>query len=398
MADESWVSGYNFIEEVRKGMRLPRKVGIYDVTLRDGEQVPGLVFRKEEKIRIAQALDELGVQRIEAGMPVVSPEDKAAVTEIVRLGLSAEIWGFCRCVKMDIDACLDCDVDAVICEIATSDLKMKAYGFAQEVVLQRTVEALSYAKEHGLLTAFFAVDATRSNLDFLKMINTAAVNEGHADEIVVVDTLGVALPEALYYLTNKVKEWVNVPIHVHCHNDFGLSTACSLAAVKAGAEWVHGTINGIGEKAGNTDIAEVALSIYLLYGINVGLRYEKFREISKLIEELSGIKMPPSKPVVGKNVFRRESGMVVAQLIRYPPAVESFAPELVGGKRGIVLGKKSGKYSIEWKLKELGLTANSLQIETILSKVKSKSERKKGFVTDEEFQKIVDQVLRAFAP
>lgn len=248
MEEKWWVSPFNFIDEVMGDIRLPKKVGVYDVTLRDGEQTPGVVFRKEEKLKIAKALDDLGVQRIEAGMPVVSAEDKAAVKAIAHYGLGAEIWGFCRCVKTDVDACLEADVDAVICEIATSDLKHKAYGLDKEKVMTRAVETLRYAKDHGLYTAFFSVDLTRSDLNFLKTINTAAVNEGKADELVVVDTLGVALPEAIYYLTKKFKEWFKVPIHIHCHNDFGLSTACELAAMRTGAEWAHVTINGLGEK------------------------------------------------------------------------------------------------------------------------------------------------------
>lgn len=394
MDEKWWISPFNFIDEVKDKRKLPEKVGFYDVTLRDGEQTPGVVFKKDEKIRIAKALDDLGVQRIEAGMPVVSVEDKAAVKAIAHLGLSAEVWGFCRCIKTDVDACLEADVDAIVCEIATSDLKHKAYGLDRQKVLLRAVETLKYAKDHGLHTAFFSVDSTRSDLNFLKEINTAAINEGKADELVVVDTIGVALPEAMYYLTKKFKEWFKVPIHVHCHNDFGLGTACELAAIMAGAEWAHATINGLGEKAGNADLSELALSLYLLYGLDVGLKYERLVAISKLVEELSGVKMPPSKAVVGDNVFRRESGVTVMQLISYPPSVESFVPELVGGKREIVLGKKSGRHSIEWKLKTLGMTVPEDKIETILSKVKTLSESKKALVSDEEFVSIVNEVGR----
>lgn len=394
MEQKWWVSPYNFTDEVRDKRKLPEKVGFYDVTLRDGEQTPGVVFKKDEKVKIAQALDDLGVQRIEAGMPVVSPEDKAAVKAIAHLGLSAEVWGFCRCIKTDVDACLEADVDAVVCEIATSDLKHKAYGVDRQKVLLRAVETLKYAKDHGLHTAFFSVDLTRSDLDFLRTINAAAVKEGKADELVVVDTLGVALPEAMYYLTKKFKEWFKVPIHIHCHNDFGLGTACELAAIMAGAEWAHVTINGLGEKAGNTDLSELALSLYLLYGLDVGLKYDKLVSTSKLVEQLSGVKMPPFKAVVGDNVFRRESGVTVMQLISFPPSVESFLPELVGGRREIVLGKKSGRHSIEWKLKTLGITVTEDRIEPILSKVKALSENKKALVSDEEFISIVNEVCK----
>lgn len=389
-----YVSPYNFIKEVVGEVRLPEKVGLYDCTLRDGEQVPGLVFRKDEKIRIARALDELGVQRIEVGMPVASPEDREVAKELVKMGLQAELWGFARCVKGDVDACIECDLSSIICEIAVSDLKMKAYGFTKERVLQSVINTITYAKEHGLRVAFFNVDMTRTSLDFLKEVNVAAVKEAHADEVVAVDTLGVATPEAFYYLVKKLKEWVNVPIHVHCHNEFGLATALSIAGVKAGAEWIHVTVNGIGERSGNTDLAEVAMALYLLYGKDIGIRYEKLCEISRLVQELSGIKMPPNKPVVGDCVFKRESGVAVLQLLNYPPSVEPYPPELVGGKREIVLGKKSGTHAVEWKLREMGFSATKEQVAAILERVKAYSIKKKGPLTDDEFAEIAKEVIK----
>jgi isopropylmalate/homocitrate/citramalate synthase len=344
-------------------------------------------------VRIARGLDELGIQRIEAGMPVVSPEDMEAVKEIAHLGLQAEIWSFCRCVRSDIDACISCGVDSVVCEIPTSDLKMKAYKLSRESVINRIMDAVTYAKERGLRVAFFAVDATRAELDFLKEVYLLAVRDAHADEVVMVDTLGVALPEAIYYLTSKVREWVDVPIHVHCHNDFGLATACTLAAVQAGARCIHSTVLGIGEKAGNTDTAEVALTLELLCNVDTELNLDKLNRVSKLVEELSGYKMAPNKTVVGENVFKRESGLAVQQLVNYPPAVEGFAPELVGGTRQIVLGKKSGGHSVEWKLREMGVQATAEQVMSILKEVKSESEKRKGLINDEEFKAIARKVL-----
>lgn len=389
-----WVSPYNFIHEAIQETRLPQEVGIYDTTLRDGEQVPGLVFRKDEKIKMAQALDELGVQRIEAGMPVVSSEDKEVAKELAKLGLQAEIWGFCRCMRMDIDACIESDIGSVICEIPTSDFKLKSYRFTKEDVLERMVNSITYAKEHGLKVAFFDVDMTRTGLQFLEEIYVTAVKEAHADEAVVVDTLGVALPEAMFYLTKKIKEWVKVPLHVHCHNEFGLATACSLAAVKAGAKWVHVSVNGIGEKSGNTDLAEVALALLLLYKKDAGLKYEKLTNVSKFVQELSGIKMPLNKPIVGRNVFTRESGVAVLQLIRYPPSVEAYPPEIVGGTRKIVIGKKSGRHAIKWKLKQLGIDASDEQVMKILDKVKITSIQKKGPINDKEFKSVVSELIK----
>lgn len=388
-----WVSKYNFIDEVVRDIHLPLEVRIYDTTLRDGEQVPGLVFRKDEKLKIALALDELGVQRIEVGMPAVSAEDEAAATEIAKLGLDAEIWGFARCVRSDIDACIRSDLGSLVCEIATSDLKMKAYGLTKEAVLEKMVDAVSYAKAHGMRVAFFDVDMTRTDLDFLKRIYLAAVNDAHADEVVSVDTLGVATPESFYYLTKKVREWVHVPLHTHCHNEFGMGVANSIAAIKAGAEWVHVSVNGLGEKSGNTDLAEVAMALLLLYDKDVGLKFEKLTSVSKLVQQLSGIEMPVNKPIVGGGVFKRESGLAVQQLIAFPPAVEPYPPELVGAKREIVLGKKSGKHSIKWKLGELGISLNDEQTAGVLEKVKARSIQKKGSISDEEFKTIVDEVV-----
>lgn len=390
---KAWVSPYNFIDEVRKDFSLPQRVRVYDTTLRDGEQVPGLVFRMEDKIRIAQLLDELGVQRIEAGFPTVSQEDKDAVKKIANLGLQSEIWGFARCVKSDIDACIECDVKGVVCEIAVSDLKMKAYNFKEDYVLERIVETVSYAKDHGLTVAFFGVDASRASLGFLQKAYTAAVGGGGADEVVVVDTLGVTIPEAMYYLTSQVRRWVKAPVHVHCHNDFGLATACTLAAVKAGAEWVHVTVNGLGEKAGNADLAEVTLALLLLYNVDVGLRYDRIYKTSKIVEQLSRVRLPPMKPVTGDAVFKRESGVAVLQLLKYPPSIESYEPELIGRRREIVLGKKSGAHSISWKLKSLGLSASDSQIKAILQEVKQKAMEKRDIITDEEFMEIAKKHL-----
>jgi isopropylmalate/homocitrate/citramalate synthase len=393
LSEKWWVSPYNFTDDIRTSLSLPRKVCLYDCTLRDGEQTPGVVFRKDEKVAIAKALDQVGVARIEAGMPIVSAEDREAVKEIAHLGLNAEVWGFSRCVKSDIDANADCGVDNIICEIATSEHKQRAYGFDKTEVIRRAVEAVAYAKERGLYTAFFAVDMTRSDLDYLRKIYTSVVNEAHADEVVAVDTLGVALPEAINFLTKRIKEWVDVPVHIHCHNDFGLATACTLAGLRAGAEFAHVSVNGLGEKTGNADLAEVALSLRLLYDVDAGIKLDGLCELSRRVEDISRVKVHPGKPVVGINVFRRESGLAVQQLVNYPPSVESYLPELVGGKREIVIGKKSGKHAIQYKLHEMGIGANDSQIETILRIVKAESEEIKGLVSEDRLKTIATDVV-----
>ena len=386
-----WVSELNRKAEVLGEAYFPDKLKFYDTTLRDGEQTIGLSWSKEEKLQIARILNELGVDRIEAGMPVVSSEDKAAVALIVEADLKSEIWGFCRAVKGDIDACLDVGVRSIICEIATSPYKMRAYNFSTQDVLKKALDCLQYAKGRGLYTAFFAVDATRADMDFLETIYTKAVEEGGADEVVVVDTLGVATPETMFYLTQRLREWVQVPIMTHCHNDFGMATACSIASIKGGADCVHVTINGLGEKTGNADVAEIAISASL-YGVPIDLNMKKLYPAAKLVEKISNVPISPLKPVTGDNVFKRESGVTVAQLMTYPPAVEGFSPEVLGRERDVLLSKKSGKRSLQYKMEKLGLQAAPEHIDEILKQVKALGVKKKGLVSDREFQDIVQKV------
>ncbi|MFX0194634.1 MAG: hypothetical protein ACFFCW_00815 [Candidatus Hodarchaeota archaeon] len=387
-----WVSELNQNPEVIGESHFPKRLKIYDVTLRDGEQTIGIAFDKGEKLQIAKILDELGADRIEAGMPVVSKEDKEAVECILKAGLKAEIWGFCRAVKGDIDACIEVGVKHIICEIATSQHKLKAYNFTPEGVVDKVVDCLQYAKSRGLYTAFFAVDATRTNLKYLETIYRKAVKEGKADEVVVVDTLGVATPETMFYLTKKLREWVNVPIMTHCHNDFGLATACTIASVKGGADCAHVTLNGLGEKTGNADLAEAAIAAKL-YGIPISIDLKKLYPAAKFVEKISKIPLSPLKPVIGENVFKRESGVAVAQLISFPPAVEGYSPKLLGRKREILMGKKSGKRSIEYKLEKLKVRATPDQVEEILQQVKALGIKKKGVVNDDELKSIIEEVL-----
>lgn len=390
--ENSWLSPYNLEPDVLKPSFFPKTIKTLDTTLRDGEQTVGVVFSAQEKLQIAKELAKAGVDRIEAGMPVVSGEDRLALEMIASEVKDAEVWGFSRCVKGDIDACKDAGVKYITCEIPFSDYKLNAYGFTLEKVLARMLESVSYAKEIGLYTAFFAVDATRTPLDVLEKAFRMAVEKGGADEIVLCDTLGVASPETMYYLTRKVIEWTGVPVMVHCHNEFGLGTACSLAAVKAGAETVQGTINGLGEKTGNADLIEVVFGVNVLYQLPVKVDLKLLRHLSDTVASISGIPVSQLKPIVGERVFQRESGAVVAQ-IDYPPAIEGFSPDLIGSQREIFLGKKSGKNSIEYKLNELKLEANDDQIKQLLDRVKKESIRKRGVLTEDEFVKIVKEIV-----
>lgn len=394
MTEQYWsLSEFNQKPEVMGQARFPKRLKIYDTTLRDGEQTIGVSFDKTEKLQIAKILDEIGVDRIEAGMPVVSKEDRDAVELILKAGLKAEVWGFCRAVKGDIEACADVGVKHTIIEIATSAIKMKANNFTPDGVLGKIVDSLQYAKSRGLYTAFFAVDATRADLKYLETVYRKAVGEGKADEVVIVDTLGVATPETMFYLTQRLREWVSVPIMTHCHSDFGMATACTFSSVKAGADCAHVTINGLGEKTGNADLAETVFAAKL-YGIDVKVNMKKLYEASKMVERMTKIPISPLKPVVGDFVFKRESGVTAAQVIAFPPSVEPYSPDLLGREREVLLSKKSGKRSVEYKLEKMNMKATSEQTDEILKKVKDLGVRKKGILTEDEFKTIVTEVVK----
>ncbi|MFN2183372.1 MAG: LeuA family protein [Anaerolineae bacterium] len=392
--DVASLSPLNIDARVLGTYQIADRIQIHDVTLRDGEQTPGVVFDREGRLRIARALDALGVHRIEAGFPAVSEEDRDALAAIVAEGLDAEIWGFGRCLPQDVELNADCGVKQMTLEISISPLKMSAYGLTQNKVMDRMLSALTLAKEKGLRVAFMPVDLTRAELPFAQEIITRAVEEGQADEIVVVDTIGVTTPEAIFQLTRWIGEWVPVPLAIHCHNDFGLGLANSLAALKAGATCVHVSINCLGERAGNVDLAEVIMTLQLLYGIELGVRTELLTETARLIETLSGYDLPLTKPITGERIFVRESGGVVQQLVTLPAAVEPYPPELVGLARDVVLGKMSGRYSIQHVLDRLGLEASDEEIDRALAEVKQRSNTRHGLIDDAEFREILAAVRK----
>jgi len=368
----------------------PQTVGLYDTTLRDGEQTVGVALDPQQKLDIARALDGLGIDRIEAGFPRVSADDTEAFRSIAADGLSAEIWGFARALPADVDALLEIGVRAAVIESPVSDGKLSAYGITREKLLARVVEATRYATDNGVKVCFFGVDGSRADFGFLERVYTEAVSAG-ASEIAIVDTLGAVSPEAAALMTRSARQWVGdtVPIHWHGHNDFGMATAAAIAAVRAGASWVQGTINGMGERAGNANLGEVALALEALYGISTRLRFERLRSVSELVQTLSGYELEPWKPVTGETLFTRESGAVASQF-HDPPAIEPFSSELVGAPRRIVLGKKSGLDSIRIKLADLGLERPEEDWPALLAEVKALGARKHGLVSDEEFRRLLD--------
>jgi isopropylmalate/homocitrate/citramalate synthase len=369
--------------------RLGGTVGLYDTTLRDGEQTVGVVLDPEQKLEIARALDELGIDRIEAGFPRVSQDDWDAVKLVAGAGLRAEVWGFSRAVPADLEALVELGVTASVIESPISDLKLEAIGVSREKMLDRITGAMAFAADHGIHAAFFGVDSTRADPAFYEHVYRSAIEAG-AREVCVVDTLGIAGPEAVSELVARTVALAgrDVPVHFHGHNDFGLATAAAVAAVRAGATWIHGTINGMGERAGNANLGEVALTLRALYDVQSNLRLDRIRDVSDQVRELSGYSLEPWKPVTGETLFRRESGAVASQF-HDPPSIEPYSSDLVGAGRGIVLGKKSGLDSIRIKAAELGIDLPEERRAAVLAAVKELGTRKRGLVTDDEFRELV---------
>jgi isopropylmalate/homocitrate/citramalate synthase len=390
--DQIWTSELNNLESVQGGFDRSKTVRFYDTTLRDGEQSVGVCFTPDEKFEIACKLAEMGVSRIESGFPRVSPEDTEAVERILAADLDAEIWGFARCVQADLDAHIELGTEYVLIEISTSDVKMEAYGFTREKVLERVAGSVKHAKDNGIKRVnFFAVDATRSDLDFLRQVYTTALEAG-ADEVSIVDTIGACAPEAVEHLIRLVRSWVgdDVIIHWHGHNDFGLATASAIAAVRGGADFIQGTINGMGERAGNADICEVALTLQCLYNVPVAMDLSKARDISRLVQQAGGYTVDGWKPVVGEYLYTRESGAVANQF-HIPEAIEPYSADIVCAERKIVLGKKSGLSSIVLKLDELGLEVAADKHGDILNEVKVKATAAQRLMSDDEFRAVVAQ-------
>ena len=391
-SEQIWISDLNNDDQIQSPFDRTTPVRFYDTTLRDGEQTVGVVFTPDEKVEIARQLSALKVGRIEAGFPRVSEDDTEAVRRIVEAGLESEPYGFSRAVIQDLDALIELGLKGTVIEISTSDIKMEAYGFTREKVLQRATDAIKHARDHDMKVTFFPVDSTRSELAFLRDVYAAAIEAG-AEEVAIVDTIGACSPEAVERLVREVRSWVgpDIPIHFHGHDDFGLATASAVAAVRGGARWIQGTINGMGERAGNADIVEVALALQCLYNVPVELDLKKAREVSRVVQKAGGYRVDAWKPVVGENLFVRESGAVASQF-HIPEAIEPYASDIVSADRRIVLGKKSGVASVQLKAKELGLDVPEDKVAPILAAVKRQGTEKGRLITDDEFRKVVQEL------
>lgn len=397
--DQWFVSPWNFNEEVIKQLHFPNKIQIHDITLRDGEQQTGVIFTKDDKIRIAEKLAEVGVHRIEAGMPVVSPSDEAAIKEIVKRNLGPQIFAFSRCMVDDVKRAVDCGVSGIVMEVPSSGhIIQYAYKWDLEKAVALSIESTAYAHAQGLEVVFFPIDFSRAEMNWVLNLITRVANEGHMDALALVDTFGVLSPHAMPYLVREAKERINKRLEAHFHMDFGMGVANTIMALAEGVEVIHSTVLGLGERAGNTPMEETVMALLTLYGIDTGVRYNKLYSLANLVRELSGHAVPSNRPVVGDALFQIESGIIASWFQnceeQHPTELFPYHWDVVGQPPAkVVLGKGSGIDSIKGALKNLGVQATDEEAMKVVAAVKDFSLRHKRLLMDAEFRTIVETVL-----
>jgi isopropylmalate/homocitrate/citramalate synthase len=396
--DNWFVSPWNYLPEVVGDFKPPKQVRIHDVTLRDGEQQAGIIFTKDDKIRIAEKLAEAGVHRIEAGMPAVSAADEAAIKEIVKRDLGPEIFCFARCMVDDVKRAADCGVKGIVIEIPASEHLIEyGYKWPLDKAIDLSIEATSLAKELGLYTVFFTIDATRADMDwFLNLIERVA-KEGHMDALSLVDTFGVLSPHGAKYFTERVSERIHKPLEVHFHADFGLGVANTIMSILAGAETIHTTVTGIGERTGNTPMEETVLALLTLYGIDTGIKYDKLNELAALVRELSGTQIPANRPFIGDMAYDIESGIITSWYRNvykeYPTELYPVHPDFVGHRAPqILMGKKSGIDNVLIWAEEHGIELTEDEINEIVQRVKLHALERRCSLCKDDFQKIVKEL------
>ena len=370
-------------------------VRIFDTTLRDGEQTPGISLSPENKLNIAKKLDDLGVDVIETGFPIISDGERESVKMITHANLKTELCGLARTSKKDIDAAIDCGLNYIHTFIATSDIHLEyKLKMTREQVLEKAIEAVEYGKSRGLKVEFSAEDATRTDRIFLKKVFGEVAKAG-ADRIDIPDTVGYSTPQYIAEITKDAIDATKLPISVHCHNDFGLAVANAISGIQAGAQCAHVTINGIGERAGNASLEEFVMALNSLQfeqkwetNINTELLYETSRYVSKLV----GISVQPNKAIVGENAFGHESGIHTHGVLSNPLTYEPISPEIVGRTRWLQVGKHAGIHGMSAMLKEYGIEPNDEQTKQILEKIKNIGDQGKQ-VTDVELLSIANEVM-----
>ncbi|ATW23459.1 homocitrate synthase family protein [Candidatus Formimonas warabiya] len=373
---------------------MSKSIYIVDTTLRDGEQTAGVVFANQEKVRIAQLLDDMGVDQIEAGVPVMGGDEQEAIKKIVGLKLKASIMGWNRAVIGDIKESLRCGVDSVAISISTSDIHIKhKLQSTREEVLHRMVKAVEFAKKEGVYISVNAEDASRSDLEFLTQFAIEAKKAG-ANRLRYCDTVGIMEPFLIYHQIKELKKAADIDIEMHTHNDFGMATANALGGIKAGANWVGVTMNGLGERAGNAALEEVVMALKHLWDIDLHFKTERFKEVAEYVSQASGRNLPVWKAIVGSNMFAHESGIHADGAIKNPANYEAFSPEDVGLERQIVIGKHSGTKAIMMKFNEYGITLDDEEAGEILPRIRAAAVDLKRSLFDKELVYIYEEWQR----
>jgi isopropylmalate/homocitrate/citramalate synthase len=399
--DMHWLPEYNYLDEIRNQFHLPEKVNIHDVTLREAEQAPHVVLRPDEKMRIFEALDEMGVYSVEL-LPLFSEDDRNLAYELIKKKRRAKVFFLCRWAEKEVDFALEAGADGIVIECAAFPFLGKlVWDLDENQMIERLTRVTKYAKKHGIYTCVMPWDTLKGSPAFLERLYKSVVNEGGADHITVADTFGPALPWTVTYIVKKLREWVpGTPIEWHCHNDFGLATAAMLAAVSSGVSTVHTAMNALGERAGNAATEEVVVNLELQLGVDTGIKMDKLYSTSMLVSELAKMPLPRNKPVVGDNEFTYESGMVCDMVLRttkagQPTATEPFAPQLIGRKGyDIILGKGTGRTVVMDRLDKLGYTATKEQTAQIVEAVKREAGIRKWSISEAAFEDIVREILK----
>jgi methanogen homocitrate synthase len=394
--DQPWIGAnkhtslYNFLGDPLEELNFPGNIVVADCTLRESDQYAGVALTKEDKLNFARALDDVGIQQIEIGMPAITPEERETAEAIVGLGLNAKLTALCRARKDDIDLAASLGVWGVLISLPSGYLQIeKRLKWAPQRIINTALEVTNYAHSKGLYVVLSPYDTTRANPDFLQEYLSTVTSQGTVDRVRLVDTTGCITPHGIRRLIKVMREVIELPIEVHCHNDFGLAVANTIAALSVGANVISSSFNGMGERSGNTPTEEIVVALSVLYNLDLGLNYNKIYETSQLMQKLSRVNLQPHKPIVGLNSFTQISGLVMAGFKEEPFVGLSYLPNIVGRTSTVSLGKATGKASIEWKLNEMGLNATEEQIRDLVLLVKDVALAKHGEISDEEFLTLV---------
>ena len=405
MSEQPWktkdwfVSPWNFADEVTSEFKFPKQVKIHDITLRDGEQQTGIAFDYDDKIRIAEGLAEAGIHRIEAGMPVVSSEDARVITDLVKRNLGPQIFAFARCMKDDVQRAVDTGVTGVVMEVPSSEHVIEyAYKWPLEKATDLSIEATTFAHEQGLEVVFFPIDFTRAEMNWVLDLITKVADEGHMDALALVDTFGVTSPHAMQYFVRQVKKRIDKRLEAHFHQDFGMGVANTIMALAEGVEVIHSTVLGVGERAGNTPMEETVMALLTMYGVDVGIKYDKLYELAKTVQEVSGQAIPTNKPITGSELFNVESGIIASWLNNcgdeHLTELFPYRPEVVGRSSvEIVMGKGSGLDSIKVWMEQLQIRASEEESMEVLQAVKRFGLAEKRLMSKDEFRDLANSTL-----